>query len=67
MDSGGRDGSATRLAVRARGARAGQDQIVDELAFSNLIYGRSINQADFFAACASRAPRPFLAASPIYV
>ena len=42
--------SATRLAVRARGAgAAGQDQVVDELALSNLIYGRSINQ-DFFAA-----------------
>ena len=38
------------LAVRARGAGAGQDQVVDELALSDLIYGRSINQAERFAA-----------------
>ena len=37
------------LAVRARGAGAGQDQVVDELALSDLIYGRSINQAERFA------------------
>ena len=52
--------SATRLAVRARGAgAAGQDQVVDELAFSNLIYGRSINQ-DFFAAAPRGRCRLFL-------
>ena len=48
------------LAVRARGAgAAGQDQVVDELAFSNLIYGRSINQ-DFFAAAPRGRCRLFL-------
>ena len=52
--------SATRLAVRARGAgAAGQDQVVDELALSNLIYGRSINQ-DFFAAAPRGRCRLFL-------
>ena len=49
-----------RLAVRARGAgAAGQDQVVDELALSNLIYGRSINQ-DFFAAAPRGRCRLFL-------
>ena len=38
------------LAVRARRAGAGQDQVVDELALSNLSDGVSINQAEFFAA-----------------
>ena len=48
------------LAVRARGAgAAGQDQVVDELALSNLIYGRSINQ-DFFAAAPRGRCRLFL-------
>ena len=42
---GGRDECATPLAVRARGAGAGQDQVVDELALANLIYGRSIDEA----------------------
>ena len=51
--------SATRLAVRARGAGAGQDQVVDELALSDLIYGRSINQ-DFFAAAPRGRCRLFL-------
>ncbi len=52
--------NATRLAVRARGAgAAGQDQVVDELALSNLIYGRSINQ-DFFAAAPRGRCRLFL-------
>ena len=52
--------SATRLAMRARGAgAAGQDQVVDELALSNLIYGRSINQ-DFFAAAPRGRCRLFL-------
>ena len=52
--------NATRLAMRARGAgAAGQDQVVDELAFSNLIYGRSINQ-DFFAAAPRGRCRLFL-------
>ena len=41
--------SAARLAVRARGAgAAGQDQVVDELAFSNLIDDVSIDEF-FFA------------------
>ena len=39
----------TRLAVRARSAGPGQDQVVDELALSNLSDGRSIDQAEFFA------------------
>ena len=47
------------LAVRARRAGAGQDQVVDELALSDLIYGRSINQ-DFFAAAPRGRCRLFL-------
>ena len=43
--------SATRLAVRARGAgAAGQDQVVDELALSNLSDSGSIDQAQIFFA-----------------
>ena len=47
---GGQDECATPLAVRARGAGAGQYQVVDELALANLIYGRSIDQAEWFFA-----------------
>ena len=39
-----------RLAIRARCARAGQDQIVDELALANLIDDGSIDQHGFFFA-----------------
>ena len=39
-----------RLAMRARGARAGQDRIVDELALANLIDDGSIDQHEFFFA-----------------
>ena len=44
-----------RLAVRARGAgAAGQDQVVDELALSNLSDSGSIDQAQIFFACHGR-------------
>lgn len=47
-----------RLAVRARGAGAGQDQVVDELALSNLSNGGSIDE--FFFARRGTRGRLFL-------
>ena len=42
--------SGSPLAVRAGGAGPGQYQVVDELALPYLIYSRSIDQAEVFAA-----------------